>query len=180
MLLRATGGGAGVVLFAGRQGAFEQAVNRYFGDLYRYAYWLCRNRWQAEDVVQESLTRAWRAWPGLREERALKSWLFTIVHREHLRAVSRAPRPQADEDVAEPGYDPDPARTLDLEDALRELPEDSRDALLLQVLGGFSCAEIASVLDASEGAVMTRLTRARQVLRRRLGAAETEKGVRQA
>jgi len=168
------------VLFRGRQAIFEQAVNRYFGDLYRYAYWLCRNRWQAEDVVQESLARAWRAWPALREERALKSWLFTIVRREHLRAVSRTPRPEGDEDVAEQGYDPDPACALDLEDALRGLPEDSREALLLQVLGGFSCAEIASLLGASEGAVMTRLTRARQAVRRHLGATDGEKGIKQA
>ncbi len=168
------------MLFRGRQAVFEQAVNRYFGDLYRYAYWLCRNRWQAEDVVQESLTRAWRAWPALREERALKSWLFTIVHREYLRAVSRAPRPESDAGDGEPGYDPDPACALDLEAALRGLPDDSREALLLQVLGGFSCAEIAGVLAASEGAVMTRLTRARQALRRRLGAAESDKGMKQA
>lgn len=168
------------MLFPGRQTAFEQAVGRYFGDLYRYAYWLCRNRWQAEDVVQESLTRAWRAWPGLREERAIKSWLFTIVHREHLRSASSAPRARADENVPEPAFDPDPARTMELEAALRELPEDSQNALLLQVLGGFSCAEIAGMLGASEGAVMTRLTRARQALRRRLGPAENEPGVRQA
>lgn len=167
------------MLLPGRKAAFEQAVNRYFGDLYRYAYWLCRNRWQAEDVVQESLTRAWRSWPALREERALKSWLYTIVHREHLRAVSRAPRPEPDDGVDEPGYSQDPAGTLDLEGALRELPEDSSEALLLQVLGGFTCAEIAGVLGASEGAVMTRLTRTRQALRRRLGAVDSAKGVRQ-
>jgi RNA polymerase sigma-70 factor (ECF subfamily) len=167
------------MLLPGRKAAFEQAVNRHFGDLYRYAYWLCRNRWQAEDVVQESLTRAWRSWPALREERALKSWLFTIVHREHLRAVSRAPRPEPDDGVDEPGYSQDPGSTLDLEGALRELPDDSREALLLQVLGGFTCAEIAGVLGASEGAVMTRLTRTRQALRRRLGTADSGKGARQ-
>lgn len=166
------------MLFQGRQATFQQAVDRYFGGLYRYAYWLCRNRWHAEDLVQESLLRAWRAWPGLREERALKSWLFTIVHREHLRAVARTPRTESASDADEPGYDPDPARALDIEQALSELPEDSREALVLQVLGGFSCAEIAQVLGASEGAVMTRLTRARQTLRRRLGTADGVKEVR--
>jgi RNA polymerase sigma-70 factor (ECF subfamily) len=167
------------MLLQGSKAAFEQAVNRYFGDLYRYAYWLCRNRWQAEDVVQESLARAWRSWPKLREERALKSWLFTIVHREHLRAVPRTVRPEPDEATEEAGYCLDPGRAMDLEGALRELPADSSEALLLQVLGGFSCAEIATVLGASEGAVMTRLTRARQALRRRLGAADGAKGARQ-
>lgn len=168
------------MLFQGRQATFEQAVDSNFGGLYRYAYWLCRNRWQAEDLVQESLLRAWRVWPALREERALKSWLFTIVHREHLRAVARAPRMESDFSVDEPAYDPDPAGALDMDQALRGLPEDSREALLLQVLGGFSCAEIARVLGASEGGVMTRLTRARQTLRRRLGAADATKRARHA
>ena len=155
----------------GRRAGFDRAVESYFGGLYRYAYWLCRNRWQAEDIVQESLLRAWRAWPALREERALKSWLFTIVHREHLRAAARVPRTESDAGAEEAGYDPDPGGALDMEQALQELADDSREALLLQVLGGFTCAEIAQVLGASEGAVMTRLTRARQALRRQLGAA---------
>ena len=155
----------------GRRAGFDRAVESYFGALYRYAYWLCRNRWQAEDIVQESLLRAWRAWPALREERALKSWLFTIVHREHLRAAARVPRTESDAGAEEAGYDPDPGGALDMEQALQELADDSREALLLQVLGGFTCAEIAQVLGASEGAVMTRLTRARQALRRQLGAA---------
>ncbi|TAK41506.1 MAG: RNA polymerase subunit sigma [Betaproteobacteria bacterium] len=164
------------MLVPGRRAGFDRAVERYFGGLYRYAYWLCRNRWQAEDVVQESLLRAWRAWPALREERALRSWLFTIVHREHLRAAARAPRSENDGGAEEPGYHPDPGGTLDMEHALQALPDDSREALLLQVLGGFSCAEIARVLGASEGAVMTRLTRARQALRRQLGAADEATG----
>lgn len=60
-----------VMLALGRRAGFDRAVESYFGGLYRYAYWLCRNRWQAEDIVQESLLRAWRAWPALREDRAL-------------------------------------------------------------------------------------------------------------
>ena len=57
--------------------------------------------------------------------------------------------------------------------------EASREALLMQVLGGFSCAEISSALGTSEGAVMTRLTRTRQALRRRLAPPDA-KGIKQA
>lgn len=156
------------MLVRGRNAAFERAVNAHFNELYRFAYWLCRNRWQAEDIVQESLVRAWRSWEGLREERAVKAWFFTIVHREFLRAGSRAARPEPVSDSDEFAFNPDPAPAIDVERALRELPEASREALLMQVLGGFSCSEIADALGASEGAVMTRLTRARQALRRRL------------
>lgn len=162
------------MLVPGRTAAFEKAVNAYFNDLYRFAYWLCRNRWQAEDIVQESLVRAWRGWAGLREQRAVKAWFFTIVHREFQRAGSRAARLDPVSDSDDLAFNPDPAPSMDLERALRELPEASREALLMQVLGGFSCSEISDVLGASEGAVMTRLTRARQALRRRLDPSDAK------
>ena len=54
---------------------------------------------------------------------------------------------------------------LDMKQRLERLPLPYREPLLLQVLGGFSCAEIADMLGTSEGAIMTRLTRARQTLR---------------
>jgi RNA polymerase sigma-70 factor (ECF subfamily) len=150
--------------------AFENAVGDCLDDLYRYAYWLCRDRWQAEDLAQETILRAWRSWPGLREHRAVKGWLFTILYREFARSASRRRlQTVSDEDLLmEPQDHADPGLALDLDRALRGLGEESRHAILLQVLGGFSCAEIAQVLGASEGAVMTRLSRARQTLRRAL------------
>ncbi|MGH8725993.1 MAG: sigma-70 family RNA polymerase sigma factor [Burkholderiales bacterium] len=157
-----------------RQAAFDKAVGDCLDDLYRYAYWLCRDRWQSEDLVQETVLRAWRSWPGLREHRAAKGWLFTILYREFARSSSRGriPTVPIDELAIEPGDHADPGRALDLDRALRGLGEESRHAVLLQVLGGFSCAEIATVLGTSEGAVMTRLTRARQALRRALDPEE--------
>jgi len=158
------------MLFEGRKKAFEGAVDAYYDDLYRYAYWLCRNHWQAEDVVQEALSRAWRNWSGLREARALKSWLFTIVHNEFMRAAkrSRFVSSEFDADSLESDAPADPSAAIELRRALRILSEESRQALLLQVLGGFNCAEIAAMLGMREGAVMTRLSRARQALRRKL------------
>jgi RNA polymerase sigma-70 factor (ECF subfamily) len=166
------------MLVPGRNSAFEKAVNDYFNDLYRFAYWLCRNRWQAEDIIQESLVRAWRGWAGLREERAVKAWLFTIVHREYLRAGPRAARTDSAADSDNLAFNPDPASSVDVDRALRELPDDSREALLMQVLGGFSCAEISGVLGTTEGAVMTRLTRARQAMRRRLDPSDAKQAKR--
>jgi RNA polymerase sigma-70 factor (ECF subfamily) len=156
------------MLVPGGNAAYEKAVNDHFDDLYRFAYWLCRNRWQAEDLVQEALLRAWRAWPTLRDKRAVKAWLFTIVHREFQRAGSRDRRTEPMSDADEFSFNPDPTQSVDIKRVLGELPEASRAALLMQVLGGFSCSEISDALGASEGAVMTRLSRARQALRRRL------------
>jgi RNA polymerase sigma-70 factor (ECF subfamily) len=159
-----------------RQAAFEGAVRVHAGELYRYAFWLCRNRWRAEDLVQETLTRAWRGWEGLREPRVLKSWLFTILYREFAREVAgRQPARVAPEEQPGPFTDHDPALALDLDRALARLGEESRQALLLQVLGGFSCEEIARVLGSTQGAVMTRLSRARQAMRRALEPADYER-----
>jgi len=162
------------VLVGSRHVVFEKAVSDCLGDLYRYAFWLCRERWQSEDLVQETVLRAWRSWPGLREHRAVKGWLFKILYREFARSASRG-RIQTvplDEVVIEPQDHADPALALDMLRALDALGEESRHALLLQVLGRFSCAEIAEVLRTSEGAVMTRLTRARQAMRHVLQAGE--------
>lgn len=160
--------------------AFEQAASAHFADLYRYAYWLRRDRWQAEDLVQDCLARAWRAWPGLREQRAVKSWLFTILYREFARSSARKSIDTiSDEELLiEPLDHADPALAVDLSRALSILSEESRHVLLLQVLGGFSCPEIAALLGTTEGAVMTRLTRARQALRRTLEPGQTGKEVR--
>jgi len=176
----ATAGVLWSVLAGSKKTAFESAVGGCLDDLYRYAYWLCRDRWQAEDLAQETILRAWRSWPGLREHKAVKGWLFTILYREFARSASRR-RPQtvSDEELLmEPQDHVDPGLALDLDRALRGLGEDSRHAILLQVLGGFTCAEIAVVLGSSQGAVMTRLTRARQALRRTLEPGEAEKGAK--
>ena len=68
---------------------FEQTVRAYSPDLYRYAYWLCRDRHMAEDIVQESFARAWKAWSELRDFAQAKAWLMTIVRNECMRSFSR-------------------------------------------------------------------------------------------
>lgn len=144
---------------------FDDLVRQYAADLYRYAFWLARDRSHAEDIVQEALLRGWRSFPRLRAQGAAKAWLFSIVRNEYLRAAqasSRQPEylPEieiADERAADPG--------LEMREALLSLPAAYAEPLALQVLGGFSCAEIAAMLGITEGATMTRLTRARQALK---------------
>lgn len=154
--------------------SFEDTVRTHAADLYRYAYWLTRDRAQAEDVVQEALLRGWRAFPRLRERAAAKAWLFSIVRNEYLRAAGAPALESLD------GVDLVDERSdhsgLEMRDALLALPASYAEPLALQVLGGFSCAEIARLIGTTEGATMTRLTRARQALKRLVAPAGRNAG----
>ena len=150
--------------------AFESAVRAHSRELFRYAYWLCRDRGRAEDLVQDAFARAWNAWGELRDPGALKSWLYTILRNEHLRGFERKQLDYDERELEDIDLPVDAGAdvAIDVRRALLNLPGTLREPLLMQVLGGFSCQEIAGMLSATEGAVMTRLTRARQAMRRLL------------
>lgn len=150
---------------------FDTLVNALSPELFRYAMSLCHNRDTAEDLVQETFLRAWRARADLRDSKAARAWLYTILRNEHARLFERQ-RP----DVQDPFELPDvPVRGYDTSTeafvtrrALAALDTDYRDPLLLQVVGGFSCKEIGAMLDLNTNTVLTRLFRARKALRERL------------
>lgn len=157
-----------------RRKRFEQAVRAYSGDMFRYASWLTRDRFMAEELVQEAFARAWAHWEQLRDPGAVKTWLFTIVRNEHARMYERKRIETTDDDlenlaVAGAGH---AGSALEAEQLVDALPRSLAEPLVLQVLGGYSCAEIATMLGTTEGAVMTRLTRARQSLRGHLAQLE--------
>ncbi|NND82775.1 MAG: sigma-70 family RNA polymerase sigma factor [Gammaproteobacteria bacterium] len=149
-------------------------IEAHAQDLYKYALWLCKDKVMAEDVMQEAFLRAWKSLDSLREAKAAKGWLFTIFRREHARQFERKQFQYRDVESmdtladAQIGYDDSP-QAFALRNALRRLPAEYREPLELQVLGGFSCEEIASLLDISTSAVMTRLFRARKKMRHYLG-----------
>lgn len=140
-------------------------------DLTRFAFWLARDRAIAEDVVQETMLRAWRARNELRNATAIRPWLLTIVRRENARLYERKRLPTVDldevianQDVALAFNDTDP-EIGDLRRAILSLPDEYREPLVLQVLGGLSTGEIAKELDLTVPAVLTRLFRARNKLK---------------
>ena len=153
---------------------FEQMVRAFGADLFRYAYWLCRDRFVAEDLVQDAFARAWKAWQQLREPDSVKAWLISILRNEHARRFSRKQLNIVDgePDESEIPSVPSGAGRLEVEQLIGLLPLTYREPLLLQALGGFSCGEIAKLLGTTEGAVMTRLTRARTALRNGLQATD--------
>ncbi|HEX6573071.1 MAG TPA: sigma-70 family RNA polymerase sigma factor [Steroidobacteraceae bacterium] len=154
-----------------RRRRFERLCEPLRPDVYRFAFWLSRNPAVAEDVVQETLLRAWRSLDSLAEDGKARAWLLTIARREHARLYERKRLDTVDVDSVSLAEDPALGRVDDddgLDDvraAIRALPEDYREPLVLQVLMGYSTDEIASHLGLSAGAVCTRLSRARQKLR---------------
>jgi RNA polymerase sigma-70 factor, ECF subfamily len=163
-------------MFDRKKPVFERLVRAYSAELYRYAYWLCRDRFVAEDLVQETFARAWTGWAGLREEDAARSWLYKILHNEHARLFERKRLDiveDQDLDALEDHRLGSVHGQIAMREALHALPAAYREPLLLQVLGGFSCEEIAKLMNVTPGAVMTRLSRARSALRK--GAASDDK-----
>jgi RNA polymerase sigma-70 factor (ECF subfamily) len=151
-------------------GTFTRLLEMIRPDLVRFAFWLARDRSVAEDVVQETLIRAWKSRNELKDPAAARPWLFTIARREHARLYERKRLPTVDLDEVEALSDPalatdGDAALLDLRQAIMKLPDDYREPLVLQVLGGLSTAEIAGELKLTQAAVLTRLFRARNRLR---------------
>lgn len=72
-----------------KQSRFTALVNAFTPDLYRYAFWLCGEAATAEDLVQETFTRAWRSLDKLREEHSANTWLITALRRENARRFAR-------------------------------------------------------------------------------------------
>lgn len=162
--------------------AFEAQLEALRAPVMRLAYWLSRDHGIAEDLVQETFLRAWRSREQLRESYALRKWLLTICRREHARLYQRKRHPTVDIDElpgeSEPVADEsESAEIVELRAAILALEDMYREPLVLQVLLGYSTAEIASELGLNVATVLTRLFRARNQLRQRLGAGPAESEV---
>ena len=138
--------------------------------MYRYAAWLSRDRTVAEDVVQEALLRAWKSLDSLRDDAAARHWLLTIVRRENARYFERRRLDTVDVDDLTPSQEAlladQPDHELDdMREAIYRLDDDYREPLVLQVLMGYSTSEIGELMGLRQGAVLTRLHRARLKLK---------------
>jgi RNA polymerase sigma factor (sigma-70 family) len=138
--------------------------------LRRYARALVGNRDDADDLVQDTLERAWAKsamWRGVTDMRA---WLFGIMHNLHVDGVRRPKLHTVvlDEDTPEipvASTQSDRLAVLDLQSALERLPVEQREIVLLIALEDLSYAEVAATLGIPIGSVMSRLSRGRERLR---------------
>lgn len=156
-----------------RERFFQQVIAAHMDDLYRYAYWLVGDSAVADDLVQETMLRAWKSLDKLQKPEAAKGWLITILRRENARRFERfqpviSTKPT--ETLADKHRDYDTStEAFVLRQAIADLPEKYRDPLLLQVIHGYSQKEIAEQLDITPAGAGTRLFRARNMLREKLG-----------
>lgn len=166
----------------GDGGAFHRLVDRHGPGLYRLALSLCGNAADAEDVVQETLTGAYRGIGRFEGRSSLRTWLSRILMTQvalwRRRRRGRRDAPLVLDASAPTETDPPPARAeggaaavdakVDLHAALEALSPEHREVIVLRELQGLTYEEIAKVLDVPRGTVESRLHRARAELRDRL------------
>ena len=183
-----------------RRESFEAEALPNLDAVYRFALRLTGSPGEAEDLVQETFLRAYRAWDQYTPGTKAKSWLFTICRNAYLRQrerdmrrdelVSEGARSESDPASAafetpvfagRADYDPEGDFFRDLVDdsiidAIDELPADFREAVVLSDLQGLSYQEVADVLGVPLGTVKSRLFRGRRLLQEKLYAYALENG----
>ena len=137
--------------------------------LRRYARALAGDRTAADDLVQDTLERSWSKLHLYRRGTNLRAWMFTIMHNVFVNQL-RAMRPSVPLDdempeLTQPARETDTLVLRDLDAAIRRLPPEQREVLLLVALEDMSYGEAAATLGIPIGTVMSRLARAREKLR---------------
>jgi len=167
---------------------FEKMLLPHLGAAYNLARWLTHNAHDAEDVVQESYLKALRSFHTFRVEADGRAWLLKVVrntfytwlqrNRDHRLSTNLA-----DESQYADGASLDPEAVLikaasleSVHKALKDLPLEYREVLVLREFEGFSYKQIAEISDLPIGTVMSRISRARRDLRARLSDAAQKVG----
>lgn len=187
-----TGGpvGGSTVRGVADQADFERDVVEYLPQLYSAALRMTRNPADAEDLVQETLFKAYRAYDTFQAGTNLRAWLYRILTNTYINQYRKESRRPTETDLEEvqdlylyrrlgSEQATDLARSAedilldglvesDIKEAVDSLPENFRLPVLLADLGGFSYKEIADILDIPIGTVMSRLHRGRKALQKAL------------
>jgi RNA polymerase sigma-70 factor (ECF subfamily) len=169
---------------------FEGEALAHRGALYAFALKLARSRDDAEDLVSDTLLRAFERWEQYKLGTNVRAWLFTILYRVFVsrkrRVDAREIQPPEDSDgrsLIEAVGDGDPEQHFydsfvdeGIAKAIDALPEEYRSAVLLSDVHEMQYAEIAKVLGIPEGTVKSRLFRGRRILQKKLAGYAVEMG----
>jgi RNA polymerase sigma-70 factor (ECF subfamily) len=175
---------------AERRAQFESEALVHLDAMYSFALKLSRSRDDAEDLVSDTVLRAFERWEQYRLGTNIRAWLFTILYHVFVsrkrRIDAREVQPIEDEDgwtgfEAVGEVDPE-GRFFDsfldesITTAIEQLPDEYRAALVLSDLHGLRYAEIAGILSVPEGTVKSRLFRGRRILQKKLSGYAVEMG----
>jgi len=154
---------------------FEDLALPLFDQLYNFAHWLTRDTAEAEDLVQETYTKALKGFSSFRAGTNFRAWIFRILRNSFLTSrTGLRTKVTLDEDDAHAIASPEPtpeevlietSKREQVQEALTELSVPFREILLLCEVEEMSYEEIAQVLAIAPGTVMSRLHRARKALR---------------
>jgi len=164
---------------AGDEDAFEALMTRYQAPLFRYLRGLLGDQEQARDLVQETFLRAYRSIGSLEDPGLLRSWLYRIAHNQaysalrRRRLISWLPLTFG-QHISTPAPDRGAIEAARIAEALTRLPVQLRAPLLLHLVAGFSYAEVADLLQVSEGTVRMRISRGRAAFRAAYGGEEDD------
>ena len=175
---------------AARRAQFEREALQHLDALYSFALKLARGRDDAEDLVSDTLLRAFERWEQYRLGTNIRAWLFTILYHVFVsrkrRVDAREVQQHEDADgwtAHEPVGEADPEGRFydsfldeEITRAIATLPDEYRSAVLLSDVQGLRYAEIAEVLHVPEGTVKSRLFRGRRILQRKLARYAVEMG----
>jgi RNA polymerase sigma-70 factor (ECF subfamily) len=177
---------------------FQEEALPLLDSLYAGALRMTRNPADAEDLVQETMLRAYRSFNRFEPGTNLKAWLFRILTNAYInvyRKRQREPQKVSQDDVEEfdlyqelKDHDPQFSATpetivldslvdSDIIEAIDALPEQFRLAVILSDIEGFTYAEMAEIMDVPLGTVMSRLHRGRKALQKRLWDLAVERGI---
>jgi len=166
-----------------RRAAFEAEALPHLDTVYRVGLRLAGDETLADDLVQETMLKAFRSWHQYRPGTNVRAWLLTILRHTFINQYRQAKRRPAEVDVNEiepytvfrdiRDTDPEGRFFADIVDdevlrAIDALPDEFRETLVLSDVEGLTYAEIADVTEVAVGTVKSRLFRARQALQRRL------------
>jgi RNA polymerase sigma-70 factor, ECF subfamily len=147
-----------------QQEEFERIAMPHLAALLRVARRLTLDPASAEDLAQETMLLAWRGFHGFQTGTNARAWLFRILFNA-FHAGARKPS------FTVSGWSPihaKPQEAVEIAEALEALPIEQRTVLLMCVVEGFTCREAAAILEVPIGTVMSRLSRAREELRKSL------------
>ena len=159
----------------GDREAFGELVEQYRDNVYRLAYRMCGNAYDADEAAQEAFVAAWRALPNFRGDAKFSTWLYRLTTNAAIDVMRREKRHQTvgDGEMVDLADDADsPQETVErteqqeaVQKALSTLSEEYREVLLLRYMEELDYAEIAEVLQLPSGTVKSRINRAKAALK---------------